>query len=604
MKINQHANNMYDSIIKKATGGLDSVVDEIVNLAVGKAKKKISEVFSINKLTCFKENINRIGQVKTILNPDSIVDLKDIFFNDAILFDGEKVEAFSQFGAKQVLVEGGPGQGKSLYLRKLCIKEGSGSSYIPIFIEFRHLKYEGRLKDELMNAIEDLGVKLDNSLFEFLAKSEKIVFFLDGFDEVPNKDRSRIARELETIVRTYPDLRIVVSSRPDSGMGSSFYFSKRKISPMSLNTQRDFVKHLYKSDQHAENINNILSNSGFISEVTTTPLLLTLFTITYNARQFKPDSLSEFYSLIFPTMLYRHDRMKIGFERERKAGLTDYQMQKIFDSLSFLSLHENNSRFTTYIFQRYLCNAAKLEGLPENIEDLLIDDITSITALIVRDGFDEFSFTHKSIQEYFAAVFISRLNESKKSGFYRLVINDFNEFRKWQNTLAFLETIDERNYKKHFLIPYKKKALCLDINQKVNISYPSLVNLIGVDTKIRVDETGKLKEMYWGDTFSSVLYIQYSNFAKKAILDYLMMVKSKIADFLSYCDDSDYESFQNFDGEFVILADRFLKGCRLQKDVSEYLSGKFEKSIFKTEVLNMENELCKSDKITNEILPF
>ncbi|CAD2225404.1 putative signal transduction protein with Nacht domain [Pseudoalteromonas sp. 3J6] len=595
---------MIEDIIKKATGGLDGVVDDLIKSAKGKVQEKISEAFAISKLEYFKNNVGRIGQVKTILNPDSIVDLNEIFFDEAVLFDGEKIESFNQFGTKQILVEGGPGQGKSLYLRKLCIKEGSGSSYIPIFIEFRNLKYKKKLKDELMDAIEDLGVKLDNALFEFLAKSNKIVLFLDGFDEVPNSERSKVARELETIFRTFPDLRAVVSSRPDSGMGSSFYFSKRKISPMLLTTQKKFVNHLYQEDKQSVSINNILSNSRFISEVTTTPLLLTLFTITYNARQFKPDNLSEFYSLIFPTMLYRHDRMKIGFERERKAGLTDYQMQRLFDSLSFLSLNDNNTRFSTYWFQNYLENSAKLERLPENIEDLLIDDITSITALIVRDGFDEFSFTHKSIQEYFASVFISRLSENRKVGFYNLVINDFDEFRKWQNTLSFLETIDERNYTKYFLIPYKKNALCLNDNSKININYPSLMNLIGSDSKVRVDETGLVREFYWGDTLSSVLYVQYSEFAKKTLSDYLNNKKVMIAEYLSYCDETDYTEFQNLDGDFAILIDKFFKENKLQKEVGKYLSSKFELSSFKTEVLNMEAELSTSDRVTDDILPF
>lgn len=303
-------------------------------------------------------------------------------------------------------------------------------------------------------------------------------------------------------------------------------------------------------------------------------------------------------------MLYRHDRMKIGFERERKAGLTDYQMQRLFDSLSFLSLNDNNTRFSTYLFQKYLENSAKLERLPENIEDLLIDDITTITALIVRDGFDEFSFTHKSIQEYFASVFISRLSEPRKIGFYNLVINDFNEFRKWQNTLSFLETIDERNYTKYFLIPYKKNALCLNENSKINITYPSLMKLIGNDSKVRVDETGFVREFYWGDTSSSVLYVQYSEFAKKTLSDYLKNKKIMIAEYLSYCDEADYMEFRNLDGDFAILIDKFFKENKLQKEVAKYLSSKFELSSFKAEVLNMEAELSTSDKVTDDILPF
>jgi hypothetical protein len=296
--------------------------------------------------------------------------------------------------------------------------------------------------------------------------------------------------------------------------------------------------------------------------------------------------------------------MKIGFERERKAGLTDYQMQRLFNTLSFLSLNENNTRFPKYIFQQYLHDSAKYEKLPDNLEDLLIDDITNITALIVRDGFDQFSFTHKSIQEYFAAVFIFMLGEERKINFYNQVIDDLNAFRKWQNTLAFLETIDERNYTKYFLLPYKKNALCLDDKSNVNINYSSLMKLIGSDSKVRVAESGELIRLYWGDTFSSVLYIHYSDFAKKVIKEYLETKSSKLAEFLSYCDESDYIDFQDRGGDFVFVIDKFIKENKLQKDVSKFLSNAFEVSPFKADVLVLETEINSLDKIADDILPF
>lgn len=196
------------------------------------------------------------------------------------------------------------------------------------------------------------------------------------------------------------------------------------------------------------------------------------------------------------------------------------------------------------------------------------------------------------------------MSEDRKIGFYDLVINDFNAFRKWQNTLAFLDTIDERNYIKYFLIPYKKKALCLDEKSKININYSSLMKLIGSDSKVRVDETGDIKDIYWGDTLSSVLYVNYSEFAKNSIRNYLVNKKSIIAEFLSYCDVSDYIEFQNLDGDFVILLDKLIRESKIQKEVSKYLSMEFEKSTFKSEVLDMETELCISDRATDNILPF
>lgn len=591
-------------VISRSLTGLESLIDGLSKYATKTVKKKFNEAFAINKLNFFKENVKKIGQVKTILNPDSIVHLDDIFFDEAVLFDGDYIDSFNQFSSKHVLIEGGPGQGKSLYLRKLCIKEGVAGNFIPIFIEFRNLKYSKPLRDELMAGIRELGVDIDSSLFEFLANSGKLILILDGFDEIPNNERDKIARDLENLVKTFSDLRIIISSRPDSGMGSSYFFLKQKISPMSLDIQKEFVINLYKSDKQANGVNEILSTSKFISDVTTTPLLLTLFAITYNARQFKPDSLSEFYSLIFPTMLYRHDRMKIGFERERKAKLTDYQMERLFNCISFLSLYDNNTRFSTSYFQRYLEKSAKLERLPENIEDLLIDDITTITALIVKDGYNYFAFTHKSIQEYFASVFIKLLNEDRKINFYNSVINDVDEFRKWQNALVFLETIDERNYTKYFLIPYKKKSLCLNEKSIIKINYESLMSLIGKDTKVRTNESGDIYQIYWGDTLSSILYVEYSDFAKKTIHSYLLDRKILLATYLSFCDRLDYMKFQEPDDSFVFTLDKFFKENSLQKDTSKYLSKKFESSKFKSEVINMENELRKSDNTANDILPF
>jgi len=196
------------------------------------------------------------------------------------------------------------------------------------------------------------------------------------------------------------------------------------------------------------------------------------------------------------------------------------------------------------------------------------------------------------------------LPENKKQDFYNLVLINFDEFRKWQNTLVFLETIDERNYTKYFLIPYKKKALCLNEQSIVNINYSSLMNLIGKDSKVFVSESGEIKEIYWGDTLSSVLYVEYSDFAKENILELLVNKQKMIAECLSFCDESDYADFQQINGDFLIEIDKLMRLCNIKKDASKYLSEKFELSKFKSEVVGMETELSKSDFAIANILPF
>ncbi|WP_020482018.1 NACHT domain-containing protein [Methylomonas sp. MK1] len=596
---------MLEKMIQRASKGIDGIVDELVKTATEKLKEKISEAFSIHKLETLKENIGRVGKIKTILDPDSIIDLEKIFFEKAITFRNQIiVRTVNYFSSTHVLIEGGPGQGKSLYMRWLCINEGAACTHIPIFIEFRNLGYKESLKKELFRAMKDFGVNLSDDLFDFLAKSKKIVFILDGFDEIPNSERLRIARELETIARTYPDLRIIVSSRPDSGMGASVYFQKYIIETLSKSDQLDFVSHLYKNGEQAQAINNILDENSFLTEVTNTPLLLTLFTITYNARQFKPDSLAEFYSIIFPTMLYRHDRLKIGFERERKAGLTDYQMQRIFEALSFVSLKNNSTRFSAQNFRSFLEKTAQLERIGENKEDLLIDDITNITALIVRDGFDHYSFSHKSIQEYFSAVFLTRQSDERKASFYQLIIKDFNEYRKWQNSLAFLGTIDEKNYTKFFLIPFKRNALSLDANNQVNITYKALLDIIGVDSKTKVTEDGNIVKLFWGDTPYAVIHRDYSEFTRNVVTKFLEGKKPAIADFINFCGVDEYERYQHSSRNFIFEIDAFIASSNLQEELCRCVSNKFEATQFKTELINAEKSLIAAEEVADSILQF
>ena len=597
---------MLDDFVKTVTGGLDGIASRLINAATERVKKKLSEAFSIKKLAVLRANISAVGKVKTILNPDSVSQLDQIFFPKAVSFnDGDLfIETFSNFSCNHVLIEGGPGQGKSLYLKNICLNEGRGNSFIPIFIEFRNLNLEKSLKEALSEAVRSFGIDIDDSLFDYLAKSEKVLFILDGFDEVSGAVRQKTARELENIGRVYPNLRILISSRPDSGMGASVYFTKFKIAPLQLNRQIEFLDHLYKDKRQAKDVVLVLNSSEFISKVTNTPLLLTLFAITYNARQFKPDSLSEFYNLIFPTMLYRHDRMKIGYERERKARLTDYQMEKIFESLSFFSLKEDKTHFGSSDFRRYLKSASELVRIDENLEDKLIDDITRITALIVPDGYDSYSYAHKSIQEYFSAVFISKIDESKRNKFYKKMLLSYDEFRKWENVLLFLATIDDYGYKKYFLLPTRKKALSLSQTGKVELSLNAIEELIGTESKIKIDENGLIINLYWQDTYSSSIYKKQSQLVQLIVTELLAQSRKQLAEFISDCEITDYEDYKHRDGNYIVSIIKFFKKSGASEHLCRHVSSNLEKSDLKKDIELLEANLRTVANMLDSALDF
>jgi len=594
---------MLQQLLKLSTGGIDSVIKEMIGAAKGSIKGKMAEVFAMKNINTLKEKIESIGKVKSILYPDAIVSLETIYFPPAAsFFDDLSIESVSKFPLKHVLIEGGPGQGKSLFLRHLCLQEARGGGLIPIFVEFRNLSFKRSLKAELIESIQEWGIAIDESLFDYLARSERIVYLLDGFDEIPSHARPKVARELESIAKSFPELRVIVSSRPNAGMGASVYYHKFKIAPLSQKKQSDFINHIYSDKGQAQATITVLEDSAFIAEVTNTPLLLTLFAITYNARQFRPDSISEFYNLIFPTMLYRHDRMKLGYERERKAGLTDYQMQRLFDTLSFISLKNDMTRFSAANFRRFIETSTKIERLNQDIEDKLIDDITSITALIIPDGFDQFSYTHKSIQEYFAAAFIYRLSESKKQAFYQSLINSAAQYAQWENVLSFLETIDNESYQRFYMIPSRRQVIEAVSSKNISDRVKSASLLIGSDSKIKITENGELVGAFWGDVYISPAFKEYSRFAQRAALGFFDGQNSRLAEYIESCPINEYESFRIDDGTFVVNIIRFIEELNLEKDFCLYISKAFADSSIKAELSMAEKSLRVTEGLLDNLL--
>ncbi|PWQ92719.1 NACHT domain-containing protein, partial [Leucothrix pacifica] len=441
-----------------------------------------------------------VEQVRTVINPEKICDLYEVYVPSAAVFRGvDSVDNVDFFGKKKVLIEAVAGSGKSLLMRHLCMKERDREQYIPLFIEFRNLDSKSGLDEAILAHLDELGIEADPEIFAVLMKSNRLVLLLDGFDEIKSSERSRMARELESLARAYPDTTVVVSSRPNSGLGGSVYFHTFPILPLSEETKKEFIIKLTENKQDREMILDVIFCSDILPEVTATPLMLTLFVITFKARQFKPDTVAEFYSLIFPTMLYRHDRMKVGFKRDRESGLSDFIIQKLFETFCFLTQKIDVLRSDRYKLLGVIEEAVKFEGITSVVPESLLSDYLKITGLLVSDGFESYSFSHKSIQEFFSASFVSRLPEDSKKVYYESLIGNDEKFAKWRNTLFFLSTIDQTSYLRFYLLPTKKRLLGLTEGEVADVGYADMVAVIGQDTRVKATEEGEFLGIYWDD---------------------------------------------------------------------------------------------------------
>jgi hypothetical protein len=87
-----------------------------------------------------------------------------------------------------------------------------------------------------------------------------------------------------------------------------------------------------------------------------------------------------------------------------------------------------------------------------------VRDIVQITALISEDG-DEYSFIHKSVQEFHAAMWVKEQPDAFVERFYEGMLRCWED---WQEELAFLKELDGYRFEKYFGIQYRQQLLGVD----------------------------------------------------------------------------------------------------------------------------------------------
>lgn len=402
------------------------------------------------------KKISKIESVKTLWQFEKEVLIRDFYYPAAISSNGgkKKVENLDGLGASTVVIEGIVGQGKSMFLRYLCIQELSegGSGRLPIFIELRSVKPGKDLMDYILAEMKTYEIEATPDSFHFLAQTGKIAILLDGFDELDSFLISNVIRELELIIEKYENIVVLVTSRPDCDIQKCAPFEVLRLAKIGVEDHLPFLSKLGLTRVRANEIATAISESpNEISELIVTPLMLTLTVMVYKSENSIPPLLAEFFESLFATVFTRHDKTKPGFERKLQTGLGERTLQKLFETFCFMCAQAELTRSLTAeqfasTFERsaefFTEGATKLEAFRH--------DVSKVACLLLEEGVGDMTFLHKSIAEYFAASFVRRLHDGAAQKFYDRVRSDYH---KWQEIINFLSKIDQYRYNKFFLIP-------------------------------------------------------------------------------------------------------------------------------------------------------
>jgi len=257
-----------------------------------------------------------------------------------------------------------------------------------------------------------------------------------------------------------------LTSRPFVSVDMLENFCNYQVCDLTLDEIKSFVRKQFNDSEKelAEKIIETISNeeahtyNSFLSN----PLLLSMFIITYQTDSNIPQKRSDYYNQVFNTLYSVHDTSsKLGFVREKKTGMSKENFVDILKRFSFKSFFSHNYTFSVVYFETEMQGIKRDLNLEFSNEDLLTDLEVAI-GILTQEGV-EITFPHRSLQEYFAALFVTSLTYENKLKVYKYLYGQFKDIlinRVLQNDnvnfFSLLGEMDKNCFYKELIIPILK----------------------------------------------------------------------------------------------------------------------------------------------------
>ncbi|MEN2750249.1 NACHT domain-containing protein [Psychrobacter sp. FBL11] len=414
-----------------------------------KGKNKYDDHKLDQALSNLSDRIVRVTKVKTIYKGDDSIDLQGFYVPTRIEDINTSIDFVTDISRQSIVLQGTVGQGKSIFMRYLTFQEARQGQRIPLFYELRRLDDNDTLINALSKQINNWITEFEESDFDRVAKTGELVLFLDGFDEVPHDKVKKLLNEIEEWCERYPNMQIIVSSRPDADIQRSNYLKVFKLSEYRFYEQSLLIDKLVEESESNKLLKQAIKDSNTeIQDLLKTPLMVTLFVMNYRGSLEIPTNQHEFYKNLFTILISRHDKTKPGFKRESNSGLNEVQLQEVFEEFCFITFSMDILVFDDGKAIEVLKECLENQNIRDNPR-MVLYDLSKNVCLILKDGFD-YTFIHKSIQEFYYASFIHNQPEMKIE-FYKDCSYEFVNGK--HNILKFLESMDTYYFYKYLALP-------------------------------------------------------------------------------------------------------------------------------------------------------
>jgi hypothetical protein len=451
--------------------------EKFVGLAVTGVKGVATQVRArLNRTyrTYLERLLERYGRGKSFFVRSEPVSLYEFFVPLDLATQARRLSAPSILDVIQVspfaIIAGTGGCGKSMMMRHLLVSCIEAKEKTPIYLELRQLNHATHtVAEALLQTVQSFGLSVDAAFLEAAMEAGQLAILLDGFDEIEQSIRQGIAAEIRLLAQRYPNIWIVMSSRPDAELQGWEVFTLYTVAPLTVERAEELVQKVPFDEQLKDRFILDMRNTLFRAHQSflSNPLLLSIMLLTYGDVAHIPHKLSTFYSQAYEALFYRHDALKSGYQRERRSQLDIQDFSRAFAAFSLLSYDRREFSFT---LERALETVAEGRSIAmvDFDDQAFLNDAVQAICLLLEEGL-EIRFAHRSFQEYFVARFIQMSPpEIKAKLVERFATNVLSDQVIW-----LLWELDPYIVEKYYLLPRltEIRELCGIVGQDIGLTH-------------------------------------------------------------------------------------------------------------------------------------
>ncbi|MBM0740527.1 NACHT domain-containing protein [Phormidium sp. CLA17] len=334
--------------------------------------------------------------------------------------DAPKVVDDHQF----LMVLGGPGAGKSTFLRRTGLEALKGEKgvfkhrCIPVMLELKRFNVDAvDLVKAISEELANFGFPEADKFAINLLEQGKLLILLDGLDEVPTANLNTVINEIQNFVTKYDKNRYIASCRIAAHRSTWNRFRDIELADFDDEQIQRFIQNWFHADLDIltktadkcwETLND--SSNDAAKELAQTPLLLTFLCMVYDRTQGFPTNRATLYRKALDILLEEWAAEKRIQQSEIYKGLNPDLEKVLLAEIAYNSFVNDQLFFTQQeLVEQIKAFLADTVDKPKYLDGkAVLDAITIQQGILVARAEGIFSFSHLTLHEYLAAYHVAQ----------------------------------------------------------------------------------------------------------------------------------------------------------------------------------------------------